>query len=818
MKNMILFAFFPVVLLAAPQAPSNLSLTPTAHDVNITWDDNSQDETGFKIYRDGVLIRMTDIDVTHFVDRGLSANTSYTYTVKATDDPVWVFDEVGVPWGNDVQREVLSTNKLTIGTSSYDMSYHTIIRSGDSIGNQTYGLVRDKYGQAILNADGSEKVSHVIDYTSILPVGNKLFMISNFETTPSAMYITELNQSSTTGELSAISTKPIDFSAFNGVAETCAGSVTPWNTHLAGEESLTSARWVDADGSIDYLYDRIALYDNNDITKFTPYDYGWMVEVALSNAQGDVNVSKHYAMGRFAHELGMVMPDEKTVYLSNDNKNGLFYKFVADTAKDLSAGTLYAAKWNQTSAVNGATADITWISLGHATDAQIKAAIADQTIRFSDMLDGEDRDANNHCPAGYLPSNWAFENTCLKVKAGMDVIASRLESGRYGGMMGATTEFSYMEGLAYNPTKNHLYLSMSTVAYGMENNKNKNSPDTKYDKGGNNDIRVDKSNRCGIVYTMVLDNNYNGVKIEPLLAGKEQGERSCSNDHIATPDNLAFMKESNSLIIGEDSYRDNNMLWSFNVDTKRLTRIQTAPFGAEITSVKYYPNIHGFAYLLSIIQHPFEGDFADAKNPTADELKGYTGYIGPLVVGSNNQPPKQPPVAYTVEGTIQTYADDAEEEGSGSMSLYSDKLELTKKYGENQTIGLRFHNLHIPKRSHITNAYITLYADATSSGTANLRLYAEDSGDAGEFMDTANDLTQRTLTASSVVWNTHVWTAGEVVQTPNIANLIQTVVNKSTWQKDNHLAIIIKGSGESVAVSKDGNVTLSPVIHIEYER
>ena len=48
--------------------------------------------------------------------------------------------------------------------------------------------------------------------------------------------LTELSQDKETGLLSAVSTKNIDFSKFGGLWVPCAGSVTPWNTHLGSEE------------------------------------------------------------------------------------------------------------------------------------------------------------------------------------------------------------------------------------------------------------------------------------------------------------------------------------------------------------------------------------------------------------------------------------------------------------------------------------------------------------------------------------------------------------------------------------------------------
>src|SRR3546814_3485803 len=63
-------------------------------------------------------------------------------------------------------------------------------------------------------------------------------------------------------------------------------------------------------------------------------------------------------MGRISHELVQVMPDERTALMGDDATNGGLFMFVADKARDLSAGTLYVAKWHQKTAANGGSADL----------------------------------------------------------------------------------------------------------------------------------------------------------------------------------------------------------------------------------------------------------------------------------------------------------------------------------------------------------------------------------------------------------------------------------------------------------------------------
>jgi hypothetical protein len=68
---------------------------------------------------------------------------------------------------------------------------------------------------------------------------------------------------------------------------------------------------------------------------------------------GVATSQKWFTLGRHSYELYLVMPDNKTVYSSDDGTNTAFYKFVMDTPGDMSSGSLYGAKLFQQSAMNG---------------------------------------------------------------------------------------------------------------------------------------------------------------------------------------------------------------------------------------------------------------------------------------------------------------------------------------------------------------------------------------------------------------------------------------------------------------------------------
>ena len=48
----------------------------------------------------------------------------------------------------------------------------------------------------------------------------------------------------------------------------------------------------------------------------TPYDYGWTPEIFVDD-EGEVTVTKHYAKSGFDHDLAYIMPDNKTVDMTN---------------------------------------------------------------------------------------------------------------------------------------------------------------------------------------------------------------------------------------------------------------------------------------------------------------------------------------------------------------------------------------------------------------------------------------------------------------------------------------------------------------------
>ena len=67
-----------------PAAPSNLSAqAASCSQINLEWNDNSGNEEGYKIYRNGSYVGQVGMNVKSYQDTGLSENTTYSYYVRA---------------------------------------------------------------------------------------------------------------------------------------------------------------------------------------------------------------------------------------------------------------------------------------------------------------------------------------------------------------------------------------------------------------------------------------------------------------------------------------------------------------------------------------------------------------------------------------------------------------------------------------------------------------------------------------------------------------------------------------------------------------
>lgn len=195
-----------------------------------------------------------------------------------------------------------------------------------------------------------------------------------------------------------------------------------------------------------------------------------------------------------------------------------------------------------------------------------------------------------------------------------------------------------------------------------------------------------------------------------------------------------------------------------------------------------------------------------------------------LTAGENNLNQdfgyKLPPSPKVIEVRISSSSDDAEQNlTNGSVNFTSSDLELVND-GVDQLVGLHFVGVNIPQGSKINNAYIQFKVDEASSGATNLTIRGQDADTAATFTTTSGNISSRVLTDASVIWNPVAWTtvgaAGVDQRTPNLAAVIQEIVNRQGWSSGNSIATIISGTGKRTAESYNGDALGAPLLHVEF--
>ena len=137
--------------------------------------------------------------------------------------------------------------------------------------------------------------------------------------------------------------------------------------------------------------------------------------------------------------------------------------------------------------------------------------------------------------------------------------------------------------------------------------------------------------------------------------------------------------------------------------------------------------------------------------------------------------------------------------------------------GQN-TVGLRFRQLGVPRFSTITSAKITFTAAAPSaSGTASLQIHIVDSANADAFGPPLVDLDALPLIAGHVDWPAGQWAkVGDAEQTEDLASLLQAIVSKQDYTPNSAVAFIIKGSGARTATAFESNNLDPAFLHVDY--
>ena len=182
---------------------------------------------------------------------------------------------------------------------------------------------------------------------------------------------------------------------------------------------------------------------------------------------------------------------------------------------------------------------------------------------------------------------------------------------------------------------------------------------------------------------------------------------------------------------------------------------------------------------------------------------------------------KSAPTIEVIKKRIAASADDAEEAESGSVVLNSTDIELVADRSRgNQTVGLRFRGITIPRNATIRHAHLQFKVDEVNTEGTALTIRGQATDNAPAFSTSRGGISARPVTKAAISWKPASWTTigkmGADQRTPGIASIIQEIVNRSGWSSGNSLVIIVRGSGERTAEAFDGDKAGAPLLHIEF--
>ena len=468
-------------------------------------------------------------------------------------------------------------------------TYVTFGKAGDRLGSgQVLGGVYDVTGNLMY-------ISNTPDFNGFVPLSpNEAYLYTSWEGASrdgaSAVSRILLKKVNNRWEADLSASQMMDLSAIEGALVLCSGIVTQWGSPLLAEEYFfyNTATWNHPDNHD--ADERASFQGGNDINFIkpknmadylgrlpNPYRYGYMIEVINPTSSGAEQLVKHFSTGRLSHETAAVMPDQRTVYMTDDDSavyshkkyntasGGVLFKFIADAASDLSTGTLYAAKLHQdrTQDPHKAGFDVTWLELGHGNNTEIESWISEYDgIQVSDYVEGQTNYISDADIVAYAEGKSGRDlNGDGKLSRYKDARPAFLESRRVAAALGATNEWDKLEGVTMHG--NNVYIAVSALSFTMDKDwGHKDWSNGKIDEANPGAIALENE-QCGGTYVSVTDSDYNITRIDPYVIGRSNTDGMCDVNLPANPDNILAMNDG-TLMIGEDAGSKRHpldMLW-----------------------------------------------------------------------------------------------------------------------------------------------------------------------------------------------------------------------------------------------------------------
>lgn len=407
----------------------------------------------------------------------------------------------------------------------------------------------------------------------------------------------------------------VDFTATGQTGMNCGGIVAPDGRIWTAEEWFQSSNvGIFASGSgitdtSDFVIGTSGSagfpgFNGSTLKRFQNLNYMTEIDPKLAKA-----VRKQYNWGRGGFEGGVVMSDNKTVYLGIDESPAPWVKFVANTAGDFTSGNLFAWK-----------SDGTWV--------QIPNTNLDSLGRMSSL-------AFARGAAMFNRVEWVAEHNGLVyfTETGRDDIGSAFQAAFNSG---ATVDNHWVQAVRIR----HPELAAQSD-----------------DSVKNFFLKRNFKDYYGRVNVYNPTNNTVNVFLEagPFLPSGEPA--AYPSVHLTNPDGLTFMEiEGKTFMVIQEDLNGTSFgrvpagngnptcemflydMTDTNPAINKLKRIAVVPNGSEVTGARWIP---GSKTLLFNIQHPSTNNTFPFNNSLTMAISGWDALAaslkGPEFTGSDFQ-------------------------------------------------------------------------------------------------------------------------------------------------------------------------------------
>lgn len=169
--------------------------------------------------------------------------------------------------------------------------------------------------------------------------------------------------------------------------------------------------------------------------------------------------------------------------------------------------------------------------------------------------------------------------------------------------------------------------------------------------------------------------------------------------------------------------------------------------------------------------------------------------------------------------------DDAEEDvADSSVDLLSTDIELTVEpvaIPVTQIVGMRFVAVPVPNGAQILESRLQFTADELDSVATTVQLRGQRADDTDTFTDAVGNVSGRPRTTASVNWTIPAWETagaqGDAQRTPDLAAIIQEIVDRPGWTSGNSIVIVVTGTGTRHAHAFDGVPASAPELGIQFQ-